>query len=83
MEEQMTTHEQGTMTLDVRPDLARGDEPFARIMEAAASVKSGETLVIIAPFEPVPLYGVLGAQGFAHETRQAAAGEWMVRFVRG
>jgi uncharacterized protein (DUF2249 family) len=83
MEGRMTTQELGTITLDVRPILARGDEPFVPIMEAAASVKAGETLVIIVPFEPVPLYGVLGAQGFAHETRQAAAGEWVVRFVRG
>ena len=82
MEEQITTPEQGAIILDVRPDLARGDEPFARIMQAATSVKQGETLVIIAPFEPVPLYSVLGAQGFIHETRQVAAGEWVVRFVR-
>lgn len=82
MEEQMTTQEPGTIVLDVRPDLARGDEPFARIMQAAASVKEGETLVLIAPFEPVPLYGVLGGQGFTHETRQLGPGEWVVRFVR-
>lgn len=83
MEKQSMIQEEGTITLDVRPDLARGDEPFVRIMEAAAGVKSGEALAIIAPFEPVPLYGVLGAQGFTHETRQAAADEWVVRFVRG
>ncbi|HLI09912.1 MAG TPA: DUF2249 domain-containing protein [Ktedonobacteraceae bacterium] len=82
MEEQMTTQESGAILLDVRPDLARGDEPFARIMQAAASVKEGQALVIIAPFEPVPLYGVLAAQGFTHETRQAGAAEWVVRFVR-
>lgn len=83
MEEQGTTQEPGTILLDVRPELARGDEPFARIMQAAASVKEDEALVIIAPFEPVPLYGVLGAQGFTHETRQVRPGEWVVRFVRG
>ena len=82
MEEQMTTQEPGTILLDVRPDLTRGDEPFARIMEAAASVQEGQALALIAPFEPVPLYGVLGAQGFTHETRQVSSTEWVVRFVR-
>lgn len=42
--------------LDVRPVLEQGGEPFVRIMEAAAAIKPGGTLVIIAPFEPVPLY---------------------------
>jgi uncharacterized protein (DUF2249 family) len=67
--------------LDVRPDLESGGEPFVRIMEAVASIKAGGTLVIIAPFEPVPLYDVLGERGFSHETAMVAAGEWMVRFV--
>jgi uncharacterized protein (DUF2249 family) len=69
-------------TLDVRPDLERGDEPFVRIMEAAAGIAPGQTLIIIAPFEPAPLYGVLGARGFSHETTCVAADEWIVRFVR-
>ncbi|HZC05386.1 MAG TPA: DUF2249 domain-containing protein [Ktedonobacterales bacterium] len=71
-----------TTVLDVRPTLAAGDEPFEQIMLAAAATPAGEALVIIAPFEPAPLYGALGAQGFAHETRQMAADEWIVRFTR-
>ncbi len=68
--------------LDVRPDLEQGGEPFVRIMEAAEAIKPGGTLVIIAPFEPVPLYEVLGARGFVHETEKVAADEWVVRFMR-
>ncbi len=68
--------------LDARPILAAGDEPFEQIMLAAASTPAGEALVIIAPFEPAPLYGALGAQGFTHETRCVAADEWVVRFTR-
>ena len=71
---------QATKTVDVRPDLARGDEPFVRIMEAAATIHPGETLAIVAPFEPVPLYGVLGERGFTHETRKITEGEWIVQF---
>lgn len=69
------------IVLDVRPDLANGGEPFVRIMEAASTIQSGETLVIIAPFEPVPLYDVLAARGFTHETVKIAPDEWVVRFA--
>jgi len=68
------------MVLDVRPDLENGGEPFVRIMEAVAAIKPGGTLVIIAPFELVPLYSVLGARGFSHETAMIAADEWILRF---
>lgn len=67
--------------LDVRPELAAGGEPFVRIMEAATQVPAGGSLVLIAPFEPVPLYGALGSRGFTHATQQVAADEWVVRFT--
>jgi uncharacterized protein (DUF2249 family) len=68
--------------LDVRPELESGGEPFVRIMEAAATIPGGKTLVIIAPFEPVPLYEVLKTRGFTHETVKVADDEWVVRFAR-
>ena len=68
-------------TLDVRPDLEQGGEPFVRIMEAAERIPSGASLVIIAPFEPAPLYAALGGRGFSHMTRCLAADEWVVRFT--
>lgn len=69
-------------TLDVRPTLEQGGEPFIEIMESAATITPGESLVIIAPFEPAPLYGALGARGFAHATYRRADDEWVVRFTR-
>ena len=68
--------------LDVRPVLEQGGEPFVQIMEAAEPVPAGRSLVLIAPFEPVPLYGALGARGFSHATQRVTAGEWVVRFTR-
>lgn len=68
--------------LDVRPVLEQGGEPFVQIMEAAERIPVGRTLVLIAPFEPVPLYGALGARGFAYATQCLAADEWVVRFTR-
>lgn len=82
MKEQDALNAQTTRILDVRPDLERGDEPFVRIMEAAEATRAGETLTVIAPFEPVPLYGVLGARGFTHETQQVSADEWIIQFRR-
>ena len=64
------------------PELEQGGEPFVSIMEAASTITPGGTLVIIAPFEPVPLYDVLGARGFSHETEKVAADEWIVQFTR-
>ena len=68
--------------VDARPVLARGDEPFEAIMEAAGAVGDGEVLVVYAPFEPVPLEGVLGEQGFAHVADRLDDGDWRVTFVR-
>lgn len=72
--------ERATKFLDVRPILADGGEPFVLIMETAAPLKSGEILLLVAPFEPVPLYQALGERGFTHETHSADAGEWWVLF---
>lgn len=68
--------------LDVRPDVEFGGEPYVRMMEVAQAIKPGETFVIIAPFEPIPLYDILRAQGFLYETQQAAQDEWVVCFSR-
>jgi hypothetical protein len=68
--------------VDARPTLAAGGEPFAEIMEAAGLVADGEALVVYAPFEPVPLEGVLGEHGFTHVAEQLDGGDWRVTFVR-
>lgn len=69
--------------VDARPTLAAGGEPFAEIMDAASRVGPGEVLVVYAPFEPVPLEGVLGEQGFRHVADDLGGGEWRVTFVPG
>jgi Uncharacterized conserved protein (DUF2249) len=66
----------------MRPDLESDGEPFVRIMQAVSTIQPGETLVILAPFEPLLLYDVLAAHGFTHATTMLAADEWMVRFTR-
>lgn len=66
--------------VDVREDLRRGEEPFAKIMAAVSQVRPGETLRLRAIFEPAPLYAVLGRRGFEHWTHKAAADDWHVWF---
>ncbi len=68
--------------VDARPILAAGEEPFATIMSAVAEL-GDEPLVVLAPFEPVPLEGVLGSQGFAHEATELPDGTWRTVFRRG
>jgi uncharacterized protein (DUF2249 family) len=68
--------------LDVRPILARGDEPFSAIRQRVDSLKSGEGLIVVAPFLPSPLIEKLGSEGFASKFERGAGGEWIVYFWR-
>src|SRR5262245_10241176 len=68
--------------LDVRDDIGQGIEPFARIMAAAKALRDGEALALRTPFEPVPLYNVLGRRGLAHWTERRAPDDWSVWFYR-
>lgn len=69
------------LTLDVRPELRAGGEPFARIMQAMADLAPGQSLRLLATFEPVPLYAVLGRQGFAHTAIHHGEQDWEILFA--
>ena len=68
--------------VDVRPIKARGEEPFDTIMAAVAALEEGEPLVILAPFDPEPLKGVLAEKGFTSETGRLDDGAFQVVFRR-
>jgi uncharacterized protein (DUF2249 family) len=72
-----------TVKLDVREDIRNGREPFGKVMQTVASLKASEQLLLIAPFEPAPLYAVLAQQGFSHQSKPTATGDWEVLFTRG
>ncbi len=76
------TKEVPMATVDARPIIAGGAEPFDTIMAAVSSLEDGEDLVILAPFEPVPLEGVLSSQGFTYEATDVGGGDWQVTFRR-
>ena len=67
--------------VDARPTLAAGGEPFGMIMDAVCELGDDEALVVWAPFEPVPLEGVLAEQGFDHRA-EVVDGAWRTTFWR-
>lgn len=69
------------LRLDVREPLRRGGEPLPHILKAIGSLAPGQPLLLIAPFEPLPLYAVLARKGFTHTAICQPAGHWEVLFV--
>lgn len=70
------------VTLDVRPILAAGDEPFAAIMQAADTLTEGQTLRLVAPFRPVPLFRVMERRGYTFTETPLGGTDWQVDFHR-
>jgi uncharacterized protein (DUF2249 family) len=66
--------------VDVRDDIRRGEEPFTKIMAAVKGLGPDAALVLRVPFEPIPLYDVLGKRGFSHWTECRDPGDWSVWF---
>lgn len=69
-------------SLDVRPLLARGIEPFPRILAEIGALKPGHGLSVIAPFVPAPLIEKLKSDGFSARLERARDGGWQVDFWR-
>ncbi|MEW5729941.1 MAG: DUF2249 domain-containing protein [Pseudomonadota bacterium] len=65
---------------DVRPLLARAEDPLAAILTRAGSVDFGGFLVVDAPFNPTPLRRVLAAQGFSSYGRRLSSSHWRIFF---
>jgi uncharacterized protein (DUF2249 family) len=70
------------IVLDVREEIRQGRKPCGVITQTVGSLKSGQSLRLIAPFEPVPLFDLLGSQGYGHEATQLPGGDWEVLFSR-
>ncbi len=62
------------ISLDVRPIIEGGNDPFKEIMVAIKKLNSKETLKIINSFEPIPLINKLEKQGFTVWTERPAIG---------
>lgn len=69
-------------TLDVRPLLAKGEEPFGAIRERVDALQAGQGVSVIAPFMPAPLIEMLKSEGFASSLEHRTDGAWVVNFWR-
>jgi uncharacterized protein (DUF2249 family) len=69
-------------TLDVRPIIAKGLEPFAKIRAAADALQSGEGLSVVAPFLPSPLIEKLASEGFRSRVEHQSGTCWVTHFWR-
>lgn len=70
-------------TLDVRPLMARGEEPFSKIMTTVASLEATEDLILLTPFLPSPLIEKLRSEGFQARPERRHDGAWQTHFTRG
>ena len=69
-------------TLDVRPILKAGGEPFTKIREGIEGLGPNEGLSVVAPFLPSPLIEKLGSEGFQSKVERQVGGGWIVHFWR-
>lgn len=76
----MTSVRPKTHTLDVRPVLRRGEEPFSQIMSVVATLGPGDAMLLIAPFIPAPLIEKLQSEGFTARPERRADGAWQTEF---
>lgn len=70
------------LELDIRPLCAMGKAPLSHILDAIGRLAPGQAFRLIAPFEPAPLYQLLGRQGFVHEVAETGDGAWVITFRR-
>jgi uncharacterized protein (DUF2249 family) len=71
------------LTLDVREQLRNGGEPLPIILQAVGRLDTDQSLRLLATFEPIPLYAVLGRKGFAHQATRHGEGDWEILFAPG
>ena len=69
-------------SFDVRPHLARGEEPFPLIRARIDALPADEGVTVIAPFMPAPLIELLRSEGFASRIERRGDGAWAVSLWR-
>jgi uncharacterized protein (DUF2249 family) len=62
------------VTIDVRPTIEAGNDPFKTLMDATKKLPDDGVLLVINSFEPLPLINNLRDKGFGHQTERHQAG---------
>jgi uncharacterized protein (DUF2249 family) len=70
----ITMDKTNIVTLDARPILAGGVDPFDDIMKTLKSMNDDQTLLIINTFEPIPILNILKKRGYEYETERPEPG---------
>lgn len=68
--------------IDVGRLLAQGGDPLSTLTTTAATVPAGRGMVVVAPFDPVPLRDLLAGEGFENHAEALPDGRFRVRFLR-
>ncbi len=68
------------VTLDVRPIINEGKDPFGYINKTAKNIKPEQILLIINDFEPIPLIEYLTDKNFVHWMTQDEEGNYLTYF---
>lgn len=69
--------------LDVRPILATGVDPLDQILVVVETLDPEDTLLIEAPFDPLPLRRLLAGRGYISQAVPCAERHWQVFFRKG
>ena len=69
-----------THRLDIRPLLARGEEPYAAIMALVDRLGPADEMLIVSPFVPAPLIERMQSAGYEVRPEHQADGSWTPRF---
>ena len=67
---------------DVRPLIAKGEEPFPEIRQRVEALSPNEGLIVLAPFLPSPLVEKFQSEGFASKIERGSGADWIVYFWR-
>lgn len=57
-------------------------EPMVRVLAALDAARPGQTLRLLLPREPFPLYPLLAARGWRHDTVAQADGNYVIHICR-
>jgi len=53
-------------------------EPLEKVMQALALLRPGQSIRLLLPREPFPLYPILAARGYGHVTQMEADGSYVI-----
>ena len=82
MADKPTEDIENIVSLDVRPTIEAGGDPFGTIMGAIKKMDDAETLQIINVFEPTPLIGILKGKGYKTWTDKISEEEYHTYFTK-